>query len=139
MLFWTLQTIIISVILIFLVHHLLIFFKSTLTVPKIKDLLNSPLKNYDDIINSINNSGLMNNSGLIDNSSLMNNSSLIDNSSLMNNNNSLIDNSGLMDNSAVMNNSGLMNNIGLIDNNNQNNVNNMKNDLKFFLKNKLNK
>ena len=39
MVFWTLKWIIISVSLIFLVHHLFTFFKNTLTVPKIKDLV----------------------------------------------------------------------------------------------------
>jgi len=37
--------------MIFLVHHLLLFFKSTLTVPKIKDLVNAPQKKYEDIYN----------------------------------------------------------------------------------------
>jgi len=37
--------------MIFLVHHLLLFFKSTLTVPKIKDLVNVPQKKYEDIYN----------------------------------------------------------------------------------------
>jgi hypothetical protein len=39
MVFWTLKWIIISVSLIFLMHHLFTFFKNTLTVPKIKDLV----------------------------------------------------------------------------------------------------
>ena len=47
MLLWIIQITIISFILIFLVHHLLNFFKSTLTVPKIKDLVNAPTKKYD--------------------------------------------------------------------------------------------
>jgi len=37
--------------MIFLVHHLLLFFKSTLTVPKIKDLVNAPQKKYENIYN----------------------------------------------------------------------------------------
>ena len=40
MLSWILQITIISIVLIFLVHYLFNFFKSTLTVPKIKDLVN---------------------------------------------------------------------------------------------------
>jgi len=39
MVFWTLKWIIISVMLIFLMHHLFTFFKDTLTVPKTKDLV----------------------------------------------------------------------------------------------------
>ena len=49
MLSWIIQITIISIILIFLVHHLINFFKSTLTVPKIKDLVNSPTQKYNDI------------------------------------------------------------------------------------------
>jgi hypothetical protein len=53
MLFWTLQITIISIILIFLVHHLIVFFKSNLTVPKVKDLVNAPVQKYDDIFRTI--------------------------------------------------------------------------------------
>ena len=49
MLFWTIQTILISFTLIFLVHHLIQFFTNTLTVPKIKDLVYSPTKKYETI------------------------------------------------------------------------------------------
>jgi len=49
MLFWTIQTILISFTLIFLVHHLIQFFTNTLTVPKIKDLVYSPIKKYETI------------------------------------------------------------------------------------------
>lgn len=50
---WILQISIISIIFIFLVHHLLCFFKTTLTIPKIKDLVNSPVKKYQDIFDTI--------------------------------------------------------------------------------------
>lgn len=49
MLLWTIQVTVISIILIFLVHHLVQFFKNTLTVPKIKDLVNTPTQKYEDI------------------------------------------------------------------------------------------
>ena len=49
MLLWVVQITIISFIFIFLLHHLFHFFKSTLTVPKIKDLVNSPTKKYENI------------------------------------------------------------------------------------------
>lgn len=45
MVFWTLKWIIISVMLIFLMHHLFTFFKDTLTVPKTKDLV-QPMQLY---------------------------------------------------------------------------------------------
>jgi len=56
MLFWVIQITVISIILIFLVHHLIHFFKSTLTVPKIKDLVNTPTQKYENMINIIKNS-----------------------------------------------------------------------------------
>ena len=49
------QTSIISIIFIFLVHHLLYFFKTTLTVPKFKDLVDSPSKKYQHIFDIISN------------------------------------------------------------------------------------
>ena len=50
---WIIQISIISIIFIFLVHHLIMFFKSTLTVPKIKDLVNSPNQKYQNIYDTI--------------------------------------------------------------------------------------
>ena len=55
MLFWTIQITIISIILIFLIHHLLVFFKDNLTSPKIKDLVYAPTQKYDAIFNAMNN------------------------------------------------------------------------------------
>ena len=55
MLSWIIQITIISIILIFLVHYLINFFKSTLTVPKIKDLVNTPIQKYENIYSIINN------------------------------------------------------------------------------------
>jgi hypothetical protein len=49
MLYWVIQTTIISFVLIFLIHHLINFFKSTLTVPKIKDLVNTSTQKYEDM------------------------------------------------------------------------------------------
>jgi hypothetical protein len=46
---WT----IISLTLIFLVHHLYSFLMNTLTVPKIKDLVNKPKEQYNDILQTI--------------------------------------------------------------------------------------
>ena len=53
MLSWILQITIISIVLIFLVHYLFNFFKSTLTIPKIKDLVNSPTQKYENMFNII--------------------------------------------------------------------------------------
>jgi hypothetical protein len=61
MLSWTIQITIISIVLIFLVHHLFNFFKSTLTVPKIKDLVNTPTQKYENMYNIINKNKQVNN------------------------------------------------------------------------------
>ena len=53
MLSWIIQISLISIIFIFLVHHLLMFFKTTLTVPKIKDLVNSPNQKYQNIYDTL--------------------------------------------------------------------------------------
>ena len=58
MLSWVIQITIISIILIFLVHHLILFFKSTLTVPKIKDLVNTTSQKYENIYNVIKNTSI---------------------------------------------------------------------------------
>lgn len=55
MLSWVIQISVISFVLIFLIHHLFNFFKTTLTVPKIKDLVNSPNQKYENIFDIIKN------------------------------------------------------------------------------------
>jgi hypothetical protein len=55
MLFWIIKTTILCIIFIFLVHYLINFFKSTLTVPKIKDLVNTPNKKYENMYNILKN------------------------------------------------------------------------------------
>ena len=52
---WALQWTIISLILILLVHYLYSFFIDTLTVPKVKDLVNKPIQQYNDILSDIKN------------------------------------------------------------------------------------
>jgi hypothetical protein len=61
MLSWIIQITIISIVLIFLVHHLINFFKSTLTVPKIKDLVNTPTQKYKNMYSIINQDKTTNN------------------------------------------------------------------------------
>ena len=53
MLFWIIKTAIICIMLIALIDHLINFFKSTLTVPKIKDLVNTTNQSYKNIYNTI--------------------------------------------------------------------------------------
>ena len=45
--FWFIQIVIVSLVIIFVLHNLYIFFKETLTVPKMKDLVRRPQQKYD--------------------------------------------------------------------------------------------
>ena len=58
MIAWTFQIIIGSFLFIFLVHHLIGFLKSTLTIPKIKDLVDSPSEKYKHIYAQLSNKGI---------------------------------------------------------------------------------
>ena len=53
MLVWVAQSTIISLVLIILIHYLYSYFKNTLTVPKVKDLVNNPHQQYKEIINTM--------------------------------------------------------------------------------------
>lgn len=55
MLAWVIQITIISIVVIMLIHHLIQFFKTTLTVPKFKDLVNTSTHRYEQIYDIINN------------------------------------------------------------------------------------
>ena len=55
MIAWVIQMSIISFLFIFLVHHLITFLKSTLTIPKIKDLVDSPSQKYKNIYAQLSN------------------------------------------------------------------------------------
>jgi hypothetical protein len=52
---WVIKVATVSIILIVLLHYLYTFFKMTLTVPKIKDLVYRPNQKYEDLFNTINN------------------------------------------------------------------------------------
>lgn len=56
MIAWVFQITVGSFLFIFLVHHLITFLKSTLTIPKIKDLVDSPSEKYKHIYAELNNS-----------------------------------------------------------------------------------
>ena len=63
MLSWAIQTTIISLVIIFLIHSIYHYFKETLTIPKVKDLVNKPNEKYEEIykiINQNNNNGEIN-------------------------------------------------------------------------------
>ena len=53
MLLFILKWAIISFILIVLIHYLYSFFKSTLTIPKVRDLVNKPTERYNEMIDTI--------------------------------------------------------------------------------------
>lgn len=53
MFYWIIQITIISIIFICLLHSLIDFYTSILTVPKVKDLVNNPAKKYETIYNII--------------------------------------------------------------------------------------
>jgi DNA-directed RNA polymerase sigma subunit (sigma70/sigma32) len=55
MIYWSIQTLILSIVLILLVHHLILFFKETLTIPKIKDLVNTTDDKYENMYKIISN------------------------------------------------------------------------------------
>lgn len=54
---WIIQVTIISLLLIFLLHYLYSFFKTTLTSPKLKDLVNKPQEKYNTIYKSLQSAG----------------------------------------------------------------------------------
>jgi hypothetical protein len=114
MLTWIIQTTIFSFILIFLIHYLIIYFTNTLTIPKIKYLENDVHKKYESIYNII---AEKNNSDK-DNSDKDKKEILEKKICDVNNNDSTTDIHSLPINI--------------------NNIDEMKNELKSFLKNQLN-
>jgi hypothetical protein len=55
MITWVIQISLISIIFIFLVHHLFCYLKNILTIPKVKDLVTLPSKKYENILSIISN------------------------------------------------------------------------------------
>lgn len=53
MLLFIIKNIIISVVLILLIHYIYDYFKTNLTIPKVKDLVNKPQVQYNEILKSI--------------------------------------------------------------------------------------
>jgi hypothetical protein len=53
MFFWVISNAVISLVIIILIHYLYVFFKTNLTVPKIKDLVERPEKKYKEIYASL--------------------------------------------------------------------------------------
>tara|TARA_B110000858_G_C17548274_1_gene356791 strand:+ start:62 stop:415 length:354 start_codon:yes stop_codon:yes gene_type:complete len=59
MLPWIIQMSILSLILIILVHYLFTFFKTNLTIPKVKDLVNKPQKQYEALFDTMKETNIM--------------------------------------------------------------------------------
>lgn len=51
--FWFIQIVIVSFVIIFILHNLYSFFKETLTVPKMKDLVRRPQQKYDTLFREL--------------------------------------------------------------------------------------
>jgi len=49
MLLWVIKQVTMSLVLIAAVHYIYVFFKSNLTTPKVRDLVNKPKKQYEEI------------------------------------------------------------------------------------------
>jgi len=88
MLSWIIQITVISIILIFLVHHLINFLKSTLTVPKIKDLVNTSNKRYENMYDIIHNNSNTSSQNMSNNPNITNN---LNNSHITNDEYHLVD------------------------------------------------
>jgi hypothetical protein len=54
---WLIQNIIFSVCLIVIIHYLYIYFETTLTSPKVKDLIHGPKQEYKSLLESIHKKG----------------------------------------------------------------------------------
>lgn len=50
---WLLQNVVFSISLIVILHYLYIYFKATLTSPKVKDLIYCPKQKYETLFNTI--------------------------------------------------------------------------------------
>jgi hypothetical protein len=78
MLTWIIQMTIISLILIFLVHHLIIYFTETLTVPKMKYLENNANKKYESIYQIISDKNNIEKESKVENNNLLNETNTTD-------------------------------------------------------------
>jgi hypothetical protein len=80
---WIIQVLVASFVIIFVLHNLYVFFKDTLTVPKIKDMVKRPQQKYETLFrelrNNNHNSGHNNSNNNNGNSNNDNNNSNNDN------------------------------------------------------------
>lgn len=52
---WIIQVLVASFVIIFVLHNLYVFFKDTLTVPKIKDMVKRPQQKYETLFRELRN------------------------------------------------------------------------------------
>ena len=73
--YWIIKVSILSLIFIFLLHYLYSFFISTLTIPKVKDLVTLPQQKYDELFHSLEQNNFVKGNGNNGNGNGNNNSS----------------------------------------------------------------
>lgn len=69
---WTIQVLVTSFVIIFVLHNLYVFFKDTLTVPKIKDMVKRPQQKYETLFRELRNNGINNGANNINNGNNVN-------------------------------------------------------------------
>jgi hypothetical protein len=114
---WLVQNIIFSVSLIVIIHYLYLYFETTLTAPKVKDLIHCPKQKYKSLFDTINKN--------LDNAT---NTSGSGSRPISKNSNP---NNGYSDDSDVRSDGTRINDLG---NYNDSATNDMKTDLKTFLR-----
>lgn len=70
MLPWIIQMSIISLILIILVDYLFTFFKTNLTIPKVKDLVNKPQQQYEKLFDTMSQNNIKQKNTIADNDTM---------------------------------------------------------------------
>ena len=114
---WLVQNIIFSVSLIVIIHYLYLYFETTLTAPKVKDLIHCPKQKYKSLFDTVNKN--------LDNAT---NTSGSGSRPISKNSNT---NNGYSDDSDVRSDGTRINDLG---NYNDSATNDMKTDLKTFLR-----
>ena len=71
---WTIQVLVTSFVIFFVLHNLYVFFKDTLTVPKIKDMVKRPQQKYETLFRELRNNSINNGANNGNNSNNSNNS-----------------------------------------------------------------
>lgn len=118
---WLVQNIIFSVSLIVIIHYLYLYFETTLTAPKVKDLIHCPKQKYKSLFDTINKN--------LDNTTSTSGSGSGSGSRPISKNSNT--NNGYSDDSDIRSDGTRINDLG---NYNDSATNDMKNDLKTFLR-----